>query len=127
MANHMKEVASMLDVEFGEYFEIRGCSGLYVFCADGLYHAESGFKCESILANLLSGVHSIKRTPWKPAFHEAYYSIGPGGALEPGTWMNDFIDCMLYKLGNCYPTPQEAEANKGKWATFYSSDNIVEV
>lgn len=59
---------------------------------------------------------------WKPHFNERYYSVGNGGVLEPGTWLNDFVDIAMYKLGNCYATPEEAEANVEKWTKWYSSD-----
>ena len=58
---------------------------------------------------------------WKPHFNERYYSVGNGGVLEPGTWMNDFVDIALYKLGNCYATPEEAEVNVDKWVKWYNS------
>lgn len=60
---------------------------------------------------------------WKPHFNERYYSVGNGGVLEPGTWLNDFVDIAMYKLGNCYATPEEAEANMEKWIKWYSSDD----
>jgi hypothetical protein len=60
---------------------------------------------------------------WKPHFNERYYSVGNGGVLEPGTWLNDFVDIAMYKLGNCYATPEEAEANMEKWTKWYSSDD----
>ena len=41
--------------------------------------------------------------------------------------MNDFIDRMLYKLGNFYRTAEEAEANRDKWVAFYASDEVLEV
>ena len=61
---------------------------------------------------------------WKPHFNERYYSVGNGGVLEPGTWLNDFVDISMYKLGNCYATPEEAEANMEKWIKWYSSDGV---
>ena len=76
---------------------------------------------------LLSGQLEIKRKPWKPKYNQCYYSIGPGGVLEPGRWMNDFIDVAMYKLGNCYRTAEEAEANRDKWVKFYESDEVLEV
>ena len=76
---------------------------------------------------MLRGKYTIRNKPWVPHYDERYYSIGPGGALEPGTWMNDFLDMALYKLGNCYRTAEEAQANKEKWIEFYNSDKTLEV
>ena len=140
MANHMKDVANMLGVELGERFNIVGIDNKCHY-----YLTENGLFCEEmkssnfyttkdnnlffsvILTHLLDGVYTIKHIPWKPNFNERYYSIGPGGVLEPGNWSNDFIDRALYKLGNCYRTAQEAETNRDKWVAFYESDKQLEV
>lgn len=128
MANHMKEVANMLGVELGERFGIGDTKQLYYFDKYGLHCEATGdWLCGLYMNHLLSGEYTIKRIPWKPTYNEKYYSVGPGGTLEPGCWMNDFLDCMLYKLGNCYRTAADAAYNTDKWITFYSSDNIVEV
>lgn len=130
--NHMKEVAKMLGVELGEKFNIiqpntKIASPIYYFDLEGLKCDETGdWLCGLLLNHLLSGEYTIKRLPWKPSYNEQYYSIGQGGALEPGTWMNDYIDLAFYKLGNCYRTVQEAEANRDKWIDFYSTNKVLE-
>ena len=136
MANHMEEVARILGVELGEEFEIvmpnTNCYARAFFSFDGLrftdYNVSDTLTWKPyVLQHLLSGLYTIKRRPWTPSYNERYYSIGPGGALEPGNWMNDFIDVALYKLGNCYSSVQEAEVNRDKWIKFYSSNNILDV
>lgn len=132
MANRMQEVANILGVELGERFNIRTPDGLdaenYYFDKDGLKQTGSGnWLCGFVILHLLNGQYSIEPIPWKPSFNERYYSIGPGGVLEPGNWANDFIDRALYKLGNCYRTAQEAEVNRDKWVAFYESDRQLEV
>lgn len=132
MASHMKEVAQILGVKIGEEFEAKINNAVIKakITTDEielLYGCSGGTSAALLLKGLLYGYYTVCKKPWKPAFYEQYYSIGPGGALEPGTWMNDFLDRMLYKLGNCYPTPQEAEANKDKWIAFYASDAVLEV
>lgn len=137
MANHMAEVARILGVELGEEFELifpqpSSCHATVKFTNDGLSVVSTNvydvynFKAY-LLEHLLKGIYTIKRKPWQPAYNERYYSIGPGGTLEPGIWMNDFIDIALYRFGNCYRTHQEAEANSGKWIAFYASDEVLEV
>ena len=138
MANHMKEVAKMLGVKIGEAF-VCDNGFKYMFTEKGVVspphviwgvHMNGDFEEEhhvNVLMALLNGVRTIVPKPWKPAYHERYYSIGPGGVLEPGDWMNDFLDVALYKLGNCYRTVEEAEANKEKWIEFYNSDKTLEV
>ena len=133
MANHMAEVAKMLGVELGEEFEIDYGGDSTIVNAKV---TDTGFRIinlnnlefSGLVFNLLlSGQLKIKRKPWKPKYNQCYYSIGPGGVLEPGRWMNDFIDVAMYKLGNCYRTAEEAEANRDKWVKFYESDEVLEV
>ena len=133
MANHMAEVAKMLGVELGEEFEIDYGGDSTIVNAKV---TDTGFRIINlnnlefsglVLNLLLSGQLEIKRKSWKPKYNQCYYSIGPGGVLEPGRWMNDFIDVAMYKLGNCYRTAEEAEANRDKWVKFYESDEVLEV
>lgn len=133
MANHMAEVAKMLGVELGEEFEIDYGGSVVTLSAKV---TNTGFRIigsnnsefSGLFLNLLlSGQLEIKRKPWRPKYNERYYSVGSSGDLEPGTWMNDFIDRMLYKLGNFYRTAEEAEANRDKWVAFYASDEVLEV
>ena len=133
--NYMAEVAKMLGVEIGEKFEVHGDShGVFTakITLDGCW-VSIGMKSwekhnqAAVLRKLLNGEYCIKRGLWKPTYNEKYYSIGPGGVLEPGVWLNDFIDVAMLKLGNCYRTVQEAEANRDKWISFYRSDEVLEV
>jgi hypothetical protein len=126
----MFEVAEMLGVRIGEYFDIDTKEGKFVFDNAGLYSMHAKVYSPYILFQLLTGELGIKpqsAKAWKPKFGDAYYSIGPGGVLEPGTWLSDFIDLAMYKLGNCYCTTEEAEAHADKWKAFYASDDILEV
>lgn len=135
MANHMEKVARILGVELGEEFTVKVQDNGYldvVITEDGI-RALNGpeyfkkYNASACLHKLLNGTLSVKRKPWTPSYNERYYSIGIGGTLEPGNWMNDFIDVLLHKLGNCYRTPQEAEANRDKWIAFYASDEALDV
>ena len=134
--NHMKEVAQMLGVELDEEFTVEyGFTrlstakitekGLRIMDTNLLSFGEDLEK--TTLEWLLCGLCHIRCQPWKPSYDERYYSVGPGGVLEPGTWMNDFVDRALYKLGNCYPTSHEALRNKDKWTAFYSSNEQINI
>jgi len=138
MANYMAEVAKMLGVEIGEEFEIEYPSPCSVKTT--ALFSEDGFKVthtDAVILQphwqttelhwLLNGTTSIKRKPWKPKFEESYYSVGVDGAVEHGTWLNDFLDYSLYKIGNCYRTIEEARYNMSKWGKFYDSDEVLEV
>ena len=138
MANYMADVAKLLGVEIGEEFEIQYPSPCSVkttamFSDDGfkVVHTDAmilqPYWKEAALHGLLNGTLGIKHKPWKPKFDEDYYSIGVDGCSEHGTWMNDFLDYTLYKIGNCYKTIEEARANRNKWGKFYDSDEVLEV
>ena len=127
MANHMEEVAKILGIELGEDFEIKGCNGTYYLVADGLYQAQSGFKCEKTLHDLLVGVCTIKHKPWKPSTCNIYHYVGDDGMVHHIAWANILSDKLRYKLGNCYRTREEAESNRDKWIAFYASDEVLEV
>ena len=134
MANYMKDIAKMLGVELGETFEAE-VNGNVVeakitpndICVLSGPECWANHNSSVLLRGLLRGHYTIRLKPWKPHYRQEYYSVGPGGVLEPGTWLNDFIDVVMYKLGNCYRTPQEAEANRDKWIAFYASDEVLEV
>ena len=127
MANHMEEVAKILGIELGEDFEIKGCNGTYYLVADGLYQAQSGFKCEKTLHDLLVGVCTIKHKPWKPIINDTYYFVRIDGNVSSAQWISNVWDHSIYKLGNCYRTRENAESNRDKWVAFYASDEVLEV
>lgn len=132
MANHMAEIAKMLGVELGEKFELKSIPGIpFKFTEDGLVCLGPAKIPRDVMneafVRMLTGCSEIKRRPWKPSYYEKYYSVGPGGVLEPATWLNDLDDLALFKLGNCYSSVSEAEANRDKWIVFYASDEVLEV
>lgn len=134
MANYMQEVAKMLGVELGKEFEIKELPHIRCkFYNDDVLISYFDPNCEccipsvhTILVRLIAGKYTVNKR-WKPHLEEKYYSVGSSGVIEPGCWVDDFIDIALYKLGNCYPTTEEAEANIDKWISFYASDEILEV
>ena len=125
MESYMAEVAKILGVEVNEDFECYESSYTYriteygLLC-NGCYGADS-------LMMILNGEFTIKRNHWKPRIDGIYYSVAENGALEQNACVWDFIDISLYKLGNCYRTREEAEANRDKWISFYASDEVLEV
>ena len=82
MANHMSEVAELLEVELGEVFRVDNCRSVaemyYRLTEDGLEQSdtpngewEDGD--EWILALLLTGEADIIQLPWKPQKGKQYY------------------------------------------------------
>ena len=129
MANHMAEVAKMLGVEIGEEFE---CNNGYTYrltpfgiiCPE--YCADEG-EYNGVLQNLLNGGLEIKHKPWKPKKDNIYYYVGQEGFVISNRWWNTYTEILLYKLGNCYHTKEEAETSRDKWIAFYTSDEVLEV
>ena len=137
MSNYMEEVAKLLGVELNEEFELvfapnSACHATVKLTIDGAKVVNTNvydvfnFK-SNLLEHLIKGTYGIERKPWKPKFNEKYYSIGVDGSVEDGTWLNDFLDYTLYKIGNCYRTPEEARENIVKWGTFYDSDDVLTI
>lgn len=133
MANHMQEVAKMLGVELGEEFV---CSNgyKYVFTEGGVVEPKykndyriSPFTFAPVLNSLLSGELVIEHKFWRPSKGEVFWAVYPSGRVEHVMCMDDMLDRLFQKLGNCYRTEAEAEANRDKWLAFYASDEVLEV
>lgn len=142
MKNYMEEVAKMLGVEIGEEFEVRyqGPTAYHIiarFSDDGIVLVRGN--CEwgnlinternrsAILYDLLNGAATIVRKPWKPKNGECYYYVNPNGGTFGAHWNNCSCDFYNYKLGNCYRTPEEANADSKKWIEFYKSEERIEI
>lgn len=138
MANHMAKVAKMLGVELGEEFEIMfpknlSCHATAVLNESGIFIREHNLANQdfwklSALTNLLNGNYTIKCKPWKPKDDDMYYYVGFNGYIYKDIFCSGINRTInLYKLGNCYRTREEAEANRDKWVAFYESDKVLEV
>lgn len=127
MRSYMFEVAEMLSVRVGERFEIDTLEGVFTLYSEGLYSMATQSMRPDVMFDLLTGKLSIKRKPWKPKADERYYVIEETGLVSEEVWWDECIDIIFYKLGNCYRTIEEAEANRDKWIAFYASDEILEV
>lgn len=126
MANYMAEVAKLLGVELGKEFEIEDVFDLkYKLTNQGslLY----GIPQPEVLCKLLRGEFIIKCPPWKPKYNEEYWCVGINSAVGRNYWDGHFVHVINYKLGNCYRTKAEAEANRDKWVAFYASDEVLDV
>lgn len=122
----MAEVAKMLGVELGEEFRIKGYSNKYILDEDGLFDKE-GMNNFMHLTCLLTGKFKITCKPWTPMDDGSFYVVLSNGDVMHKYW-EDCATCKnYYKLGNCYSTREEAEANRKKWLAFYASDEVLEV
>lgn len=134
MANHMAEVAKMLGVELGEVFEVLEYpSKKFQITNYGIERLQDGeWQCDIaansfIFEKLLVSKYTIKRKSWKPKIGENYWVIVPDGDISEYAWLDSLGGHSNYKLGNCYRTREEAEANRDKWVAFYASDEVLEV
>ena len=131
--NYMADVAKMLGVELGERFRLYDDFYDYKFdyylTQEGIVHDDEKHKCDrsEVLVCILCGKYRIKRKPWKPQYGEKYYRVNGTGYIREEQWYNDCIDIIYYKLGNCYKCRSQAEENIDKWASFYASDEVLEV
>ena len=126
--NYMPEVAKMLGVKLGEPFMVGDCK--YYFTEKGLCWnnvTDSDENCVWTLYYLLNGAFTIKRKPWKPKDDEEYWLVNQCGDIISLNWIDNFLCITNYKIGNCYRTKEEAEANRDKWVAFYASDKVLEV
>ena len=118
MKNLMPEVAKLLGVEIGEEFRIGNpCSdGRYKIDEFGylLYTPHPGDEWDEsqlyTINTLLSGLYQIIKLPWKPKDGENYWTVEEDHILCD-SWDNDMMDYSYLKLGNCFRTKEEAEAN----------------
>jgi hypothetical protein len=125
MANYMAEVAKMLGVEMNKDFECNESDCIYRvtdrgLTCNGCYGADS-------LMLILNGTFTIKRKPWYPNKNDIFWSVNAVGDTQWGIWQGATHHLTCYKLGNCYPTKEEAVANRDKWVAFYASDEVLEV
>lgn len=135
--NHMEEVAKMLGVELGERFKCdngqeyeltpNGIKGIFDYPIDPRYEDEKLFN--NVLVALLNGEIDIAPKPWRPKDGATFWYVDKHGRVWDDYWDEDYgVDHLnYYRLGNCYRTKQEAEANRDKWVAFYASDEVLEV
>ena len=135
MANYMADVAKLLGVELGEVFKCDN-GHEYMFTNIGIrcpYNETHIFSTNEldyvcVLWCLLNGDLTIIPTPYKPKKHgELYLYVDKKGDTWTAPWYDYELDILRYKLGNCYRTRKEAEADKDKWIAFYASDELIEV
>lgn len=126
--NYMVEVAKILGVKLGEYFQITCNPGHYFLCNDGLVCDETGYMVNAVLNDILIGKLAIKRKPWKPEDDEMFFVVAYDGSIMTKYWDNEAtMHRTYYKIGNCYRHFNEAKDYREKWIAFYASDEVLEV
>ena len=115
MKNLMPEVAKLLGVEIGEEFKIKDWSDKFYINDTGtilIYSTICGeyFKSEISIQEILNGKHEIIKLPFKPKNGRTYWTVEEDRIFYD-SWDNDMMDYSYFKLGNCFRTKEEAEAN----------------
>lgn len=121
MANHMSEVAELLEVELGEAFQIDNCRSVaemyYRLTEDGLEQSDTpngewNEGDEWILALLLTGEVDIIQLPWKPQDGKQYYipriTVYSENMYDIFCWDGDDYDKERYHMGLVCKTSAEA-------------------
>lgn len=111
--NKMPEVAKLLGVEMGEWFEIKTFSVKFKITNAGLKN-EDGITDSRLLQDLLCGERDIVKPPYRPREGERYYYVCDNGDIS--YYNNDLsvADLSIIAFGNCFRSRTEAEANKDK-------------
>lgn len=124
--NYYKQFAEMLGLELEQEFVLIDADGnrknkyTYKFTEDGVVYKSPTFTNWSInslgtIGSLLNGDVKAVPKPWKPKEDEKYWCYS--GMFDRGsrcTWLNSSTDLMLWKVGNCFKTKEEAEAKGGE-------------
>lgn len=121
--NYYKQIAEMLGVELNEEFILENIYGnrynecTYMFTELGLLHScSTGFDKSYLLDTVIKGTLIVKKLPWKPEKGRPYWYYSEGWKEATiNNWDDDLFDLLTWKVGNCFPTKEEAE-EKGKVA-----------
>lgn len=121
MANHMSEVAELLDLELGEAFQIDNCRSVakkyFRLTEDGLEQSNTADGewiegDEWILALLLTGEVDIIQLPWKPQNGKQYYipriTTNQEYMYDIYCWDDNDYDKTYYRMGIVCKTLSEA-------------------
>ena len=113
MSNKMKEIAGIFGLELGEEFNISYGGKYseynpYVFTEDGLVDKD-GDGCP-VPTNLLRGVYTIEKLPFRPEEGQRYYTFGFGLGLTVISihWTGCKYDMERKLLGIVFRTEKEA-------------------
>ena len=123
--NYWKQFAEMLGLELDQEFVLTDVDGnrenkyTYKITEDGLLYKTPTFINWAIsslgtIGKLLDGDVKVVHKPWKPKNEEKYwYYSDVWEEATCITWYGSFLNLLLWKVGNCFKTRDEAE-EKGK-------------
>lgn len=114
--NYMPEVARMLGVEIGEEFEIlleTGSAldvGPYKFTSKTILDRDGEEIDGFLVIDLLNGIGTIQKSPWRPTEGEPYWIVLPDGSVCSNYFYKDDANYLaLLNIGNCFPSEEAAK------------------
>ena len=124
--NYYKQFAEMLGLELEQEFVLTDVDGnrkdkyTYKITEDGLLYKSPTFNWAisslGTIGKLLDGDYKVVSKPWKPKKGDNYFYYLNStyfDGINSCMWTDEGLDLLLWKVGNCFKTEEEAEA-KGK-------------
>ena len=123
--NNWGKFAEMLGLELGQEFYLTDADGntkgqlIYKFTEDGLLYKPPTLvnwskSSSGTILRLLNGDYKTFTKPWKPEKGDKYFYYAKAfGQTVYKIWIDENYDLLLWKVGNCFRTEEEA-ATKGK-------------
>lgn len=120
--NYYKKIAEMLGVELGEEFSIKNIQTEDINRARYKITQEEGIMYSIdrekwvrsvVLMSIINGSYSVVKLPWKPKEGDRYCYYSTKGQVNYARWDALCSELILWKLGNCFRTEEEA-LTKGK-------------
>ena len=123
--NNWGKFAEMLGLEIGQKFVLTKPDGkrkdlyTYEITEEGIFYKSriSGDWLRDemgLVEELLNGCIKAVAKPWKPKKGEKYFYYAKAfGQTVYKIWIDENYDLLLWKVGNCFKTDEEA-ATKGK-------------
>lgn len=118
--NYYKKIAEMLGVELGEEFSLKDNKTKNIVRPrykitqeEGLMYSvnRNEFERSVSLMSIINGSYSVVKLPWKPKEGDRYcYYSASNGLVNYARWDDLCSELILWKVGNCFKT--EEEANK---------------
>ena len=125
--NNWGKFAEMLGLELEQEFYLTDDDGntkgqlIYKFTEDGLLYKPPTLvnwskSSSGTILRLLNGDYKVVTKPWKPKkgdIYSYYLNSNYFGGINSCKWTDEGLDFLLWKVGNCFKTRDEAE-EKGK-------------
>ena len=124
--NNWGKFAEMLGLELEQEFVLTDVDGnikdkyTYKITEDGLLCKNTilvnwAKSPSGTIARLLNGDYKVVTKPWKPKKGEMYFYSNSTyfDGINSIVWIGGVLDLLLWKVGNCFKTREEAET-KGK-------------